>query len=243
VRYLALAVDYDGTLAHHGRVDEPTLAALGRLLASGRKLIMVTGRRIDDLAGVFEHQEWFEWIVAENGAILYKPSTRQSLRIAEPPPPKFVDELRRRGVAPIDVGEVIVATWQPHEAQVLEAIRDLGLELQIIFNKGAVMVLPGGINKAVGLSAALVQMQLSPHNVVAVGDAENDHAFLSVAECSVAVANALDSVKKQADLVTAGDHGRGVTELIDKLVADDLKELEPRLTRHQPPLNNDDSGQ
>jgi hydroxymethylpyrimidine pyrophosphatase-like HAD family hydrolase len=240
VRYHVLAADYDGTLAHHGQVDQPTLAALERVLASGRKLVMVTGRRMAELVTVFDHLELFEWIVAENGALLYKPSSGESRPIVDPPPPKFVEELARRGVAPIDVGEVIVATWEPHEAQVLEVIRDLGLELQIIFNKGAVMVLPAGINKAVGLAAALTAMQLSPHNVVAIGDAENDHALLSLAECSVAVANALDSVKKAADVVTSGDHGRGVAELIDMLVTDDLKELEPRLARHQLRLGKDE---
>ena len=39
------------------------------------------------------------------------------------------------------------------------------------------MVLPSGVNKATGLSAALVELGLSRHNVVAVGDAENDHAL------------------------------------------------------------------
>jgi hypothetical protein len=34
------------------------------------------------------------------------------------------------------------------ETTVLETIRDLGLELQVIFHKGAVMVLPTGANKA-----------------------------------------------------------------------------------------------
>jgi len=29
----------------------------------------------------------------------------------------------------------------------VELIRDLGLELQIILNKGAVMILPSGVNK------------------------------------------------------------------------------------------------
>ena len=77
----------------------------------------------------------------------------------------------------------------------LEAIHELGLEWQIIFNKGAVMVLPPGVNKASGLAAALEALQLSPVNVVGIGDAENDHAFLSLCGCSVAVANALDAVK------------------------------------------------
>jgi hypothetical protein len=52
--------------------------------------------------------------------------------------------LIERGVGPISVGRVIVATWEPHENTVLKTIRDCGLELQVIFNKGAVMVLPAG---------------------------------------------------------------------------------------------------
>ena len=108
----------------------------------------------------------------------------------------------------------------------LEAIRELGLELQVIFNKGAVMVLPSGINKASGLAAALADLGLSSHNAAGVGDAENDHAFLGLCECSVAVANALPALKEQCDHVTEQPRGAGVAELADLLV-DDLAALEP----------------
>lgn len=144
----------------------------------------------------------------------------------------FVNALRERDIAPLSVGRVIVATWHPNEVRVLETIRDLGLELQVIFNKGAVMVLPPGINKAAGLCAALTQLGLSPHNVVATGDAENDHAFMQLCECAVAVENALPMVQERADYVTAADHGAGVVELIDRIVATDLVELAPRLSRY-----------
>lgn len=231
MRYLALATDYDGTIAHHGRVDENTLAALERLLASGRKLILVTGRELDDLKKTFAHLHLFEWVVAENGALLYQPGTHETVLLGPPPPEAFVQALKERGVGPISVGGVIVATWHPHETVVLKTIRDLGLELQVIFNKGAVMVLPASINKATGLTAVLQRMGLSPHNVVGVGDAENDHAFLRLCECGVAVSNALTPVKEQADLVTRGDHGAGVAELIDALLRDDLQEVTARQTR------------
>src|SRR5262249_25029908 len=155
MRYLALACDYDGTLAHHGRVDEPTLAALERLLATGRKLILVTGRELDELLDIFSEVRLFEWVVAENGALLYRPATKEVKLFGEPAPEGFVHRLRERGVAPLSVGHVIVASWHPHEAVALEVIRDLGLELQVIFNKDAVMVLPAGVNKATGLAAAL----------------------------------------------------------------------------------------
>jgi hypothetical protein len=108
---------------------------------------------------------------------------------------------------------------------VLETITELGLELEIIFNKGAVMVLPSGVNKATGLNAALSGMGLSAHNVVGIGDAENDHAFMRSCGLSVAVANALPAVKDTADLVTESARGRGVEELIAALVKEDLASI------------------
>jgi hydroxymethylpyrimidine pyrophosphatase-like HAD family hydrolase len=232
MRYLALACDYDGTLAHHGRMDDATVAALERVLASGRKLLLVTGRELDDLRSVCPRLDLFERVVAENGALLYRPGSREAKVLAERPPEEFIRALAVRGVRPLGVGRVIVATRHPHETAVLETIRDLGLELQVIFNKDAVMVLPAGINKATGLAAALGEMGLSPHNVAGVGDAENDHAFLRLCECSAAVANALPMLKETADLVTLRDHGAGVAELIERLVGDDLRDQEGRLTRH-----------
>jgi phosphoglycolate phosphatase (TIGR01487 family) len=227
MRYLVLATDYDGTLATHGVVDEATLAALMRLKASGRRLVMVTGRELPELRQVFSHLDLFDGIVAENGALLYWPAARQEQQLACSPPENFVAELRRRGVSPVSVGHVIVATWEPHEKTVLEAIHDLGLELQVIFNKGAVMILPTGVNKATGLKAALEVMGVSPLNVVGIGDAENDHAFLRFCGFSVAVANALPAVKETADFVTAADHGAGVAQLIERMVTDDLAGFTP----------------
>jgi hydroxymethylpyrimidine pyrophosphatase-like HAD family hydrolase len=232
MRYLGLACDYDGTLALHGTVSDATLEALGRLRASGRKLIMVTGRELEDLMNVFPHARLFDRIVAENGGVLYDPATREIQSLAASPSPEFVHELERRNITPLSVGHVIVATWEPNEATVIDVIHNLGLELHVIFNKGAVMVLPPGVNKATGLLTALEHLKLSPHNTVGVGDAENDHAFLATCECGVAVANALDSVKAHVDLVTTGERGAGVSELIERMIATDLDDLSSRLMRH-----------
>ncbi len=104
-------------------------------------------------------------------------------------------------------------------------MHELGLEWQVIFNKGAVMLLPAGVNKQTGLQHALDELGLSMRNTVAIGDAENDHAMLAAAECGVAVANALDALKDRADLVLRGPRGAGVEELIDRMLADDLRSL------------------
>jgi len=228
MQYLALASDYDGTLATKGCVDEATLAALKRLRDSGRKFILVTGRHLEELFQVFPQVNLCDLLVLENGGLLYRPATGEEKALGEPPPAKFIKTLQQRGVQPLDVGRVIVATWRPHETTVLEVIRDLGLDLQVIFNKNAVMVLPSGLDKATGLKVALDELGLSLKNTVGVGDAENDHAFMSVCGYSVAVANALSLLKSQANWVTSRDRGAGVAELIDKLIASDLPDLEAK---------------
>lgn len=232
MRYQVLATDYDGTLAKDGEVDEKTIDALKRFLATGRRLLMITGRELPELLAIFPAPELFEWIVAENGALLYRPSTKETKRLVDPPSAEFVQALRVRGVTPLSVGEVILATYEPHESTVLDVIREFGLDLQVIFNKGSVMVLPPGINKASGLHAALLEMKVSPHDVIGVGDAENDHAFLRLCEVSVAVSNALPAVKDTADFVTEADRGAGVVQLIDATIHDDLGRLNSQLQRH-----------
>jgi hydroxymethylpyrimidine pyrophosphatase-like HAD family hydrolase len=221
MRYLALASDYDGTLAQDGRVEEETLEALERLRDSGRKLILVTGRQLDELLNVFPEIELCDRVIAENGGLLYRPATGEEKPLAEPPPEEFVRALQERGVDSLGVGRVIVATWKPYETTVLETIRDLGLQHQVILNKDAVMVLPSGVDKASGLCIALEELNLSPHNTVGIGDAENDYPFLSVCEYVVAVNNALPMLKEQVDWVTSCDRGAGVVELIDQLLLKD----------------------
>jgi HAD superfamily hydrolase (TIGR01484 family) len=243
VRYLVLACDYDGTLAHDGVVDAETMAALERLVQSGRKLVLVTGRELDDLLHVFPGVGLFHRVVAENGGVLYSPETKQTRSLAPAPPEALVQELVRRKVQPLSVGRTIIATWEPNQSLVLELIHELGVEYHVIFNKGAVMVLPSGVNKNTGLSAALEELGISSHNVVGVGDAENDHAFLRACECAVAVANALPALKQHADIVTRGSRGPGVRELIDQLLADELRSFEPKLLRHHILLGSADDGQ
>jgi hydroxymethylpyrimidine pyrophosphatase-like HAD family hydrolase len=215
----ALATDFDGTLAHNGTVNETTLRALERLKNAGFRLILVTGRELNDLVAIFPELGWFDLAVMENGGVLFHPESSVSEALADPPSSEFVARLHARGL-PLQLGQVIVATWEPHEQAVLEVIKELGLELQVIFNKGAVMILPSGVNKATGLLAALKKLGLEASEVAGVGDAENDHAFLKICGLSVAVANALPTIKEEVRFVTQGDHGDGVVELIERMLAD-----------------------
>ncbi len=220
--FQAVAIDYDGTLARDGAVAPQTLAALKKCKEGGRKLVLVTGRQVDDLRKAFPDFATFDLIVGENGAVIFNPATCEERAIAETPPQRLVQLLRERGVTPLSVGKCIVATREPHEKTVLETIRDLGLELQIIFNKGAVMILPAGVNKAAGLEAVALDLELSLHNIVAVGDAENDFSFMRLCGCAAAVANALPVIKDGADIRLSAENGEGVVELLDRLSSEDV---------------------
>jgi HAD superfamily hydrolase (TIGR01484 family) len=183
----------------------------------------------------------FDWLVAENGAVLYHPLSQVVKLLTDPPPATFVEPLRERigdgaeiyregttgefgrliqtgKLAPFTVGRVIVATWQPYEQAARQLIQETGLDLQVILNKRAVMVLPRGIDKAFGLKAALQELNLTPEQTVGVGDAENDSHLLELCGFSAAVANALPAVKAQADWVATYARGAGVVELIDQLL-------------------------
>lgn len=225
-KWRILATDYDGTIATHGVVAPETEAGLRRAREGGLMLMLVTGREIRDFAGLNVDLGIFDLVVGENGGLLYDPKTGATTMLAPAPVPALVAELERLGVTPLWVGQTIISTHEPHEVAVIESIKKLGLELAITFNKGSVMVLPPGINKASGLTAALEHLQMPASQVVGIGDAENDHAFLSHCGMAVAVANALPSLKAEAHLVTQGKAGAGAVELIDAMLTG---RLEPAL--------------
>ncbi len=222
VSYLVLACDYDGTLATDGMVEAPTLRALERWRGSGRRLVLVTGRQLADLGTIFPAaRTLFDWIVAENGPVLFHPATGDKRLLAPSPPAAFIDDLRRRQIAPLSIGDVVVATTRENAGEVLIAIQDLGLELEVIFNKASLMVLPTGISKATGLTAALQAMSIPPAEVAGIGDAENDEALIGLCGLGVAVANAVPELKAQAARVMRAPAGAGVTELIEAILASD----------------------
>lgn len=231
MKYQVLAVDFDGTLATDGQVEPATLDALRRLRESGRRVVLVTGRIMEQLFQVFPQISLCDLVVSDNGALLFDPISGERTLLTNAPPRSFIDEMIRRVIPRIEIGDVIVASWEPHETTILEIIRDLGLELQIIFNKGAVMVLPTGVNKATGLQAALDRLGIAPANAVGIGDAENDESFLKMCGVSVAVDNALEVLKRQVDIVTTSARGAGVVEVINRLLDDGLEHVVKRIAK------------
>jgi HAD superfamily hydrolase (TIGR01484 family) len=73
--FVALASDYDGTIAADGKVDQFTLDALAQVKSAGKRLLLVTGRELASLKSAFGALDLFDIVVAENGAVLYFPKT------------------------------------------------------------------------------------------------------------------------------------------------------------------------
>jgi hydroxymethylpyrimidine pyrophosphatase-like HAD family hydrolase len=221
MKYQALATDYDGTIALDGQVDDDTVAALRRVREAGLQLVVVTGRELSDLFNTFDQIALFDRVVAENGAVLYEPVTKEIHILADAPPRALIDRLTRENI-PLSVGHSIVATVEPYGRVVLAAIEELGLDWHVILNKGSVMALPADVTKGTGLRPALDAIGVTHEATIGIGDAENDLAFLRRCGLAVAVANALPMVKAVADVVTDGARGAGVTELIGRWLASDF---------------------
>ena len=211
-------MDYDGTLASNGSVLPGTLTALVRVRLAERKLILVTGRELASLFDVMPQLGLFARVVAENGAVLYRPSSKAEVQLAAPSPAEFVKRLQAENVQPLSIGRSVVATLRVHQETVLRIIQELGLDLQLSMNRESMLILPPGVNKGTGLEAALEELAIGFPEVVGIGDAENDVAFLDRCGYSVAVGNALPMVKAIADMVTRAAEGAGVVESVDRLL-------------------------
>ncbi len=211
--YKAVALDYDGTLTTDGHVSSRVTRAIESLRARGVRVILATGRIMDELdeaaPGTAAH---FDAVVAENGAVLAHGERQRAL--APPVSEQLVHELARRGVH-VRAGTVLLAGTGGDDRAVLDALRQLGLEDQLVRNRGEFMVLPPGVNKATGVRAALEELGISPHNLVSIGDGENDHALLQCGELAVAVENAVPSLKLEADLVLAEPDGAGIVAFLE----------------------------
>jgi hydroxymethylpyrimidine pyrophosphatase-like HAD family hydrolase len=210
--FRAVAFDLDGTLTTDDRVSPEVLAAV-RETRADRAVLLVTGRVHSALDSHFPGlTDQFDAVVTENGSVLRTALGRRSLH--EPVDLAVDKALADRGVR-AERGEVLVAIDGRDAPIATSVITELGLDHQVVHNRGSAMILPAGVTKGSALITALDELGLSPHNTIAVGDAENDLSLLRSAEVGVAVNNAVPSLAEHADLVLDRPNGEGVTELLN----------------------------
>jgi hydroxymethylpyrimidine pyrophosphatase-like HAD family hydrolase len=214
VKFSVLALDYDGTIARDGHLDPDVRAAISDVRARGIAVVIVTGRILSDLRGLAGDLEFVDAVIGENGAVLAFSNGTTRL-IGQPPPAIFQNELLRRGIA-FTAGQCVVECDASAAAEILAVIRDLELPLVLLFNRGRLMVLPQAVSKGLGLREALTILRLSPHNAIAIGDAENDHDLLAECEFGVAVSWGSKALQASADDVLIGEGPSAVAPYIRK---------------------------
>ena len=204
MKLLTIALDYDGTIAKDNRLDDRVRAAIGELRAKNIVVLIVTGRILEDLRQVAGDLHFVDGVVAENGAVLEFTASGYSKVMGSPPPARFLEAMRAESIA-FKAGQSIVEADASDAPRLLAILQRLELPLVLVFNRGRVMVLPQAISKATGLYEALKVLRLSPHNALAIGDAENDHELLRACEIGVAVEWGSEALKAAADYILPGD--------------------------------------
>lgn len=241
MRCSVIALDYDGTIAAGDQLDPDVRASIDLVRARGIVVIIVTGRILSELRRVAGDLRFVDAVVAENGAVLHFPQSGRTTLLSHSPAPDFVQALRRNQID-VSIGMCVVEAEAGLAPLILDLIRDLELPLTLLFNHGRMMVLPQGVSKASGLGEALRSLRLSPHNALAIGDAENDHAMLELCEVGVAVAWGSPALKAVADVVLPGTGPAAVASYLREVA--DCPCLPPLPTaRHRLLLGHDDAGQ
>ncbi len=224
--FRVVAVDYDGTITVGRRPSEPMLSAIAKVRAAGRQLLLVTGRIIEDLLIDFpDATRHFDAIVGENGAVIWRAGRLRTVarRVSD----KLEFALTKQGI-PLRRGAVILALDAAHDQAVLRASKELGLDVQLVRNREALMILPAGVSKGSGLQEALAELGISYHNAIGIGDAENDLALIEACEIGVAVGNAVPSLKERADIVLDNDGTDALVRFLEASVLQGLPGVEPR---------------
>lgn len=226
-----LALDFDGTIADNDGIAVDVVAAIQEARHAGLLVVLVTGRALSDLDALLPGRARFDAVVAENGAVLRLPTLPGPVLLCDPPDPRFLAELRRRGIRH-QHGLCVVDAEADAAPEVVAAIRSLGLPLAITFNLSRLMVLPHGVSKASGLQELFWRLRISMHNAIAVGNAENDHDMLAACELGAAVAWGSEELRRRADEVVPGRDPRAVAPYIRDILA--LPRLPPtRLGRRR----------
>ncbi|CAG1001501.1 5-amino-6-(5-phospho-D-ribitylamino)uracil phosphatase [Anaerolineae bacterium] len=77
-------------------------------------------------------------------------------------------------------------------------------------------VLPAGASKGAGLKWLLEDMGISPSEVLAIGDGENDIEMIQLARIGVAMGNGNAHLKAEADYITLSNNEDGVAHAVEK---------------------------
>jgi hydroxymethylpyrimidine pyrophosphatase-like HAD family hydrolase len=215
MREMLIAVDVDGTLYDGFEVAPEATEALRRAYLAGHTIVIVTGRRWEDLKDIVPTiLELTDCVVCEEGGVLVDVGTGEITLLSERVDNELVAALRLAGVADLDVGLVAIGAPIAALAPINAVLDRLQSEVTVVQNKGSVSLKPFGCDKGTGLLAAVADLHLEGVPILAIGDAANDLAMFAVATVAVGVANCDAAVRAAGIEVTKASVGLGVAEAL-----------------------------
>lgn len=216
---MVIAVDVDGTLYDGLEVAGEAVDALRRAHADGHTLVIVTGRRWEELGHVVPTiLALTDRVVCEEGGVLVDVGSKHVTLLGDPVEPELVAALHAAGVPALDIGHVVVGAPATSLDVVTRVRNQLGSRRIIIRNKGSVALTSSGCDKGTGLRAAVVDLGVQDLPILAIGDAANDLAMFEVATIAVGVANSDDAVRASGVPLTTASAGRGVAEALRRFL-------------------------
>jgi len=214
----AVATDIDGTLTDRSyRLSLKAIEALRLLESEGIPVILVSGNAYPLVKALQIYLGCSGAIVCEGGAVV---EYRNAMRILSSKD-RALDALKRLKEV---YGGRIIESWCNRYRFVdvaLDRTIDRGdvdmilrdyPDLKLWDSGFAYHILERSIDKGVGLKAAVDLMNVRVEDVVAVGDSENDIPMFRVAGLSIAVGDASEDVKRNANLIVNGSNGEGFAE-------------------------------
>jgi len=216
---MVVALDVDGTLYDGVEVAPEALKELRRARADGHTLVIVTGRRWEELGTVVpDVVELVERAVCEEGGVMVHVASGNVTLLGEPVEDDLVDALSAAGVPMLDVGRVVVGAPTTSLAIVTDVRDRMGSSRRIVTNKSSIALTPAACDKGTGLLAAIADLDQKGRPILAIGDAANDLPMFAVATIAVAVANADDAVRASGVPLTTATFGAGAAEALRKFL-------------------------
>jgi hydroxymethylpyrimidine pyrophosphatase-like HAD family hydrolase len=214
---MLIAVDIDGTLFDGVTVAHEAVAALDSARSAGHQVVVVTGRRWEGLDLLIpEVLVLADCVVCEEGGVIVDVASGQVTLLADPVDGDMVAALVDAGVAPLDVGHVVVGAPATFIDEMSDVRDRFGGARRLVRNKASLALAPDGCDKASGLRAAIAVLGADDRPILAIGDAANDLPMFAAATIAVGVANADDAVRAAGVPLTAASVGLGVAEALQR---------------------------
>lgn len=216
----AVVTDIDGTLTDvRRRLDPRAIEMIHRLVDRKVPVLLATGNVLPVALGIYRSLGLSTPIVAENGGILYRPTSRGDRveRLADPA--VALRAYRRLVRAGLPVRRLFTDRWRESEValdtrvsvlRIEEALR--GFPIHVEGTGFAIHLMERGTGKLPALVRALTPLRLAPRDCVILGDGDNDIEMLRAAGWSVSFPNASPGARAAATYLTRSDYTGGFIE-------------------------------